>query len=300
MERAIVGPVVQAARPSFLSLTPVCVLLGIGAAVRVGDHVSVIDCLLVLIGALLAHASVNLLNEYEDFRSGLDFITSRTPFSGGSGSLPAHPEAAAAARMWGLACLAVTGVIGLYFAYEKGFALLPLGLAGLVLVFLYTPFVTRHAFICLLAPGLGFGPFMVMGTAFALTGHYSGAAFAASIPPLCLVSELLLLNQFPDVDADRQVGRRNIPVLLGRQRSALLFGAMVGASFLALALGVAAKVLPPATLLGMLTLPVGVLLMRRVYAHADDMSKLVADMGLNVAFIHASLLLIAIGLFIGG
>ncbi|MGA8276762.1 MAG: prenyltransferase [Rhodanobacteraceae bacterium] len=298
MERAIIGPVVQAVRPNFLSLTPVCVLLGIGAASRTSGHVSMIDCLLVLIGALLAHASVNLLNEYDDFRSGLDFLTIRTPFSGGSGSLPAHPEAAAAAGAWGLLCLALMALIGLYFAYERGVALLPIGLAGLLLVVAYTPFVTRHALLCLLAPGLGFGPLMVMGTAFALSGEYSWIAFAASVPPLCFVSGLLLLNQFPDVDADRKVGRRNLPVVLGRQWSAVLFAALVVGAFAALTIAVAARALPVWTLLGLLTLPMGVLLARRVHAHADDLPKLVVDMGLNVAFIHASLLLIAIGLFV--
>lgn len=299
MELAIARPVLRAARPNFLSLTPVCVLIGIGAAIQGHTHISVADCVLVLIGALLAHISVNLLNEYDDFRSGLDSLTVRTPFSGGSGSLPAHPEAAAATGALGLACLLVTAAIGIYFVYEKGMALLPLGLAGLLLVLVYTPLVTRRPLLCLFAPGLGFGPIMVAGTVCALTGSYSWIALAASLPPLLLVSELLLVNQFPDVDADRQVGRKHFPIVLGRRRSAVLFGVMVVAAYGVIAISVSSGILPRLVLLGLLPAPMGLFLARQVYVYADDLPQLVTYMGINVALIHVTLLLVAIGLLFG-
>lgn len=299
MERAIVGPVVRAARPNFLTLTLVSVLIGIGVAVQIHAHVSVAECLLVLFGALLAHITVNLLNEYDDFRSGLDLLTVRTPFSGGSGSLPAHPEAVAATRAAGLLCLFATAAVGLYFVYEKGLALLPLGLAGLLLVVTYTPLVTRRPLLCLLAPGLGFGPVMVLGTAFVLSERYSWTALVASLPPLCLASELLLVNQFPDIDADREVGRRHLPIMLGRRRSAVLFGALIVAAFGTVAIGVICGVLPPLALLALVPLPVGLFLARRVYGYADDLPRLIPYLGINVAMIHITLLLFAVGLLLG-
>lgn len=296
---AIARPVLRAARPNFLSLTPICVLIGIGSAIQSRAHVSVTDCILVLIGAMMAHISVNLLNEYDDFRSGLDLLTVRTPFSGGSGSLPEHPEAAAATGVAGLASLIATAAIGLYFVYEKGVALLPLGLAGLLLVIVYTPLVTRRPLLCLFAPGFGFGPLMVVGTAYAVSGSYSWIAVAASVPPLLLVSELLLVNQFPDVDADRKVGRKHFPIVWGRRRSAVLFGVMVVAAYAAIAIGVASGILHPLVLLGLLTLPAGLFLARQVYVHADDVPGLTTYMGINIAMIHLTLLLVAIGLLVG-
>jgi 1,4-dihydroxy-2-naphthoate octaprenyltransferase len=299
MERTVVASVFRAARPNFLTLTPLSVLIGIGAALHSGAHVAVSDCVLVLCGALLAHLSVNLLNEYEDFRSGLDLTTARTPFSGGSGSLPAHPQAAAATRAAGFFCLFLSAVIGVYFVAEKGLALLPLGLLGVLLVLAYTPRVTRWPLPCLLAPGLGFGPFMVMGTAFVLTGRYSLPALVASLPPLFLASELLLVNQFPDVDPDRRVGRRHLPIVLGRRRSALVFAALIVCTFAVPPAGVAAGVLPPLTLLCLLAAPAGALVARGVFVHADDVPRLTRWLGINVAMIHATLLLFALGLLLG-
>jgi len=299
MERTVVASVFRAARPNFLTLTPLSVLIGIGVALRSGSHIAVTECLLVLCGALLAHLSVNLLNEYEDFRSGLDMLTARTPFSGGSGSLPAHPQAAAATRAAGLLCLLLTALIGMYFVSERGWALLPLGLIGVLTVIAYTPRVTRWPLACLVAPGLGFGPLMVMGSAFVLDGHYSLSAAVASLPPLFLVSELLLVNQFPDVDADRRVGRRHLPIVLGRRRSALVFAALIGCAFAALPVAVVLRILPPLTLLGLIPAPLGLVVARQVFVHADDLPGLTRWLGINVAMIHATLALFALGLLLG-
>jgi 1,4-dihydroxy-2-naphthoate polyprenyltransferase len=299
MEMAIAKSVLRATRPAFLSLTPVCVLIGIGAALQSQARLSVTDCALVLVGALMAHISVNLLNEYHDFRSGLDALTVRTPFSGGSGSLPLHPEAAAAALIFGIFTLVASAGIGLYFVIEKGLTLLPLGLAGLLLVIAYTPVLTRHPLLCLFAPGLGFGPLMVIGTSFVLCGSYTWVAAAASVPALLLVSELLLINQFPDIDADRQVGRRHVPIVLGRKRSAILFGIMVLAAFGAIAIGVGIGILPRLALLGLLPLPVGLFLARRVHDVADNLPGLIQYLGINVVMIHVTLLLLALGLLSG-
>ena len=299
MSRAILGPVLRAARPNFLTLTPLCVFLGIAAAVKSGEPVGLGAVLLVFCAALLAHLSVNLLNEYHDFRSGLDNLTVRTPFSGGSGSLPAHPEAASAVRISGTVTLLATIIIGLYFVSVKGWALLPLGFLGVLIVVAYTPLLTHRPWLCLLAPGLGLGPVMVAGSAFVLVGHYTWIAAVASLPPLFLVSELLLINQFPDIDADVQVGRRHLPIVMGRRRSAWLFAGLVAAAYVAIALGVLAGILPRLALLGLLTLPAGIWLIVRVPKYCEDMPRLIRLLGINVVVIHATLLLLAIGILLG-
>jgi 1,4-dihydroxy-2-naphthoate octaprenyltransferase len=195
------------ARLPFLALTPACIALGLACVQWQQGAIDLLQAMLVLLGAIAAHISVNAFNEYSDFKSGLDATTQRTPFSGGSGVLPAHPELAASTRAMALGSLALCTAIGLYFVRLRGPALLPLGLAGVLLIVLYTQWITRQPWLCLVAPGLGFGPVMILGTQVALTGHYSVAAAAASAVPFFLVNNLLLLNQFPDIEADRRVGR---------------------------------------------------------------------------------------------
>lgn len=294
-----VAQVAGAARPNFMVLTPVCVLLGGALAVHAGGGIDVGDALLALLGGVLAHAAVNLLNEYDDFRSGLDAITVRTPFSGGSGTLPAHPGAASATLATGVVAIAGTVLVGFYFAWNQGLAIVPLGLLGLVIIVAYTPWITRHPVICLLAPGLGFGPLMVLGTTFALTGRYPAGAALASLVPLFLVSGLLLVNQFPDVEADRQVGRHHLPIEIGRRACARIFVGFLLAAFAVVAAGALAGLLPAWSLLGLAPLPVALFLARGVLRHAEDSRALVPFLGINVAVILSTIALHAAGILIG-
>ncbi len=285
-------------RPPFLILTPACVILGLGAAIWTGGQVNLLEFVIVLIGAVCAHISVNALNEYYDFKSGLDLKTQRTPFSGGSGGLPESPAGARNALIVGLVTLAVAGLVGLYFVFQRGWSLLPLGILGLAIIFAYTLWLVRNPWTSLIAPGLGFGPLMVMGTAFALTGSYTWTAFVASLVPFFLVSDLLLLNQFPDAEADRTIGRKHFPILLGNRASSLIYGGFLLGAYLAIIAGILAGVLPLASLIGLATLVLAIPAFRTSYQHSDEIPKLVPAMGMNVLINILTPILVAIGLIL--
>ncbi|HVM72490.1 MAG TPA: prenyltransferase [Anaerolineales bacterium] len=285
-------------RVPFLVLTPACVLLGVGTAVWTSGHVNGLQVALLLVAAICAHISVNAFNEYFDFQSGLDLKTRRTPFSGGSGSLPARPEMARLALVTAWVAFAVTALTGLYFVFLRGPAILPLGLLGLFLLYAYTPWLTRNPILCLVAPGLGFGPLMVMSVHYALTGHYSWTAFVASLVPFFLVSDLLLLNQFPDVEADQSIGRRHFPILIGRKASSLIYSAFLLAAFLSIGLGAAFGLLPAVCLIGLLgaiiAIPAGI----NAFRYSDDIGRLSPSLGMNVLLNLVTPVLVGIGLFI--
>ncbi len=291
----ILGPM----RLPFLILTPACVLLGLATAFRESGSLRLLPVALCFIGAIAAHISVNAFNEYFDFKSGLDFKTQRTPFSGGSGTLPANPAAAKRALIIALSTSSLTAAIGLYFIVTRGWLLLPLGVAGLILVVFYTTWFTRSPFLCLIAPGLGFGPLMVMGTHFVLTGSYSGQAFVASLVPFFLVSDLLLLNQFPDVEADKEVGRNHLPIVIGVQKSSLVYGAFLLATYLLILISATTKMFPVLTLLGLLTLPVAAAAFYGAKRYGSNIPRLVPFMGLNVVVVLLTPALVAIGFFVG-
>lgn len=271
-------------RPPFLLLTPACVSVGLASASRLPDAaIHAADLALVLGGAVAAHASVNVLNEWHDAASGLDARTRRTPFSGGSGALQARPDALRWALGLGLLLLMITAAAGLVLLTRHGLALLPIGLAGLALVLAYTPWLTRHPGLCLLAPGLGVGPLMVVGAQLALSGRHSVTAWVASLVPGLLGSGLLLLNQFPDVVADGQVGRRHLPLAWGRPRAARMLGWLLCGVFGVLLLGVWAGALPLAVLALLPAALPAAWVARQSRRHADAPQALLPAMGLNVA-----------------
>lgn len=292
--KAILGPM----RLPFLVLPPVCVLLGVGTAVWSGFEINVFLVIIAFIGAVAAHVAVNSLNEYADFKSGLDFKTEPTPFSGGSKTLPENPKKANVALMTGLISLLIITTIGIYVWSLRGFGIVPLGLLGLFVIAAYTPWLTKNPFLCLIAPGLGFGPLMVMGTAFALTGTYSWTAFIASLVPFFLVSDLLLLNQFPDVDADKTVGRKNVLIWLGKKPGVWIYALFLAGAYLALVVGYLAGIFPLFGLIGMLTLLLAVPTVIGVAKNHESIPDLIPFMGKNVVLNIITPVLVAIGLFI--
>jgi len=284
-------------RPHFLPLTLVCFLLGVGTALWSGTgRLDGWYLALALLGGLAAHIAVNVLNDYIDHTSGLDHITRRTPFSGGSGVLTGGHMSPRSALVFGLSALGVTMGVGGYFVLVRGWAMLWTGLPGVLLIVLYTQWLTRSPWLCLVAPGLGFGSCMVLGTHFVLTGSYSLAAIAASGVPFLLVSTLLLLNQFPDVEADRVVGRCHLPIRWGRRRSARVYRLLVIGAFAWIIVTVAFGLLPQTVLVALLPLPLALLTARRTEQRAGDVPGLLPLMGYNVVLTLATPALMAAGL----
>jgi 1,4-dihydroxy-2-naphthoate polyprenyltransferase len=285
-------------RAPFLVLAPVCAAVGAGTAFHQTREWRAIPFLLAAAGAVCAHACVNVFNEYFDFRSGLDARTRKTPFSGGSGTLQAHPERARLALGLGIGSFLATAAIGAVFVLTRGWLLLPIGLFGLFIAVTYTVWWVKHPLLCLLAPGLGFGVLTVTGVHFALTGTITAPAAAASLVPTFLVSDLLLLNQFPDVEADRTVARRHYPIRIGRRKSAVIYGVFLLMSHCAGPAAVCAGLLPPLSLLSLLTVPLSWKAFRLARQNAERPEALAPALGLNVVIVLLTPALLALGLFV--
>ena len=82
-------------RPPFLTLAPICRLLGLAFCVY--TNINLLDATLTLFAGLFAAITVNTINEYQDFNSGL---ANQTPFSGGSGLLKSNPELAPVVKLF--------------------------------------------------------------------------------------------------------------------------------------------------------------------------------------------------------
>ncbi len=230
------------ARAPFLLLPPTLVAAGAAAAAW-ETAFSWRRTLLALVGLVALHMAVNILNEWSDMRTGIDLETERTPFSGGSGTLPAGGMSLRAALVFGLACSGLGLGIGLWFLSKVGWILLPLMVAGAVAVLAYTDLLARMG-VGEIAAGFGLGAGPVIGAALVQGGGWSTAAAAASVPAFFMTFNLLLLNEFPDEEADRTGGRRNLVILLGRNRAAWGYVLAGLATPLAIVVSAASGVLP--------------------------------------------------------
>ncbi|MCG7916312.1 MAG: prenyltransferase [Candidatus Thiodiazotropha taylori] len=289
-------PVVGVTRPNFLILTPICVSLGVGSALLSGFPITWGVVGIVLLGALMAHVSVNALNEYFDFHSGLDAKTDRTPFSGGSGTLIIQPHLAPQALIIGAISLLITLACGLYLIQVSGWGLIPIGLIGILIIITYTSWINRYRFLVLIASGFCFGPLMVIGTHYALTSQLSIAALLLSLTPFFLVNNLLLLNQIPDIDADRSIGRNNYAISWQAPKRARLFLAFSLAAYVAIVSGVMLGHLPMTALLCLLTIGLVYKIYVVIKRETSDRDQLIASLGRNVILTLLTPSLIFIGI----
>jgi len=286
-------------RPSFLILTPACVFLGLGSSLATGSHIDTFILVLILIGAITAHISVNALNEYYDFRSGLDFKTQRTAFSGGSGALPGRPEMANMVLVMGLISLLVTIIIGIYFIIERGTLILPLGIAGVLLIITYTQWINRYPILCLIAPGSGFGILMVLGTHVLLTGELSWLPLIISLVPFFLINNLLLLNQYPDMQADASTGRHTFPIAYGIEKSNLVYAVFSLAAYSLILICIVKGYLP---VMGVIALGPSVFSLLALYGaktYKSEIGSFPLYLGANVAAAIVTPILVGISIIYG-
>jgi len=135
--------VLASARPPFLILGPLVVGLAVAATLAQGSAVDWTAMALILVASVAGHVSANAFNEYFDHRSGLDSRTRRTPFSGGSGLLPAQPQLASAVLAMAIVSLLLSLTIGAWLAWTREPALIVLGALGVILVYGYTRWMHR-------------------------------------------------------------------------------------------------------------------------------------------------------------
>ena len=279
-------------RPQFLTLSVVLAFLGTAIAWYDG-YFSIWHALLAGIGLVLTHASVNILNDYFDYRSGVDLATKRTPFSGGSGILPAGLLTPRQVLWLGIIMLGLAVPIGIYFVVIRGWELLPLLVVAAIFIVLYSPFILKRPWPEWVA-GAGLGALPVLGMYFAQTGFYTWDAAVASIPSAFLVHNLLLLNELPDAEADTRANRRTLPITIGKKGAAVFYSMVAVAVYVWVIAWVIAGVMPVWTLLALLSLPLALRAINGAL-HFNDPSKFMPGMKANVMSVLATQLLIGVG-----
>lgn len=278
-------------RPHFLLLSLATAFLGTCIAAYEGAF-HAWHALLATAGLVLTHISVNTLNDYFDYKSGVDLRTKRTPFSGGSGILPAGLLRPIHVFYLGTGAFLLAVPVGVYFVLVSGWPLLPLLLVAAACTLFYTPLIMRMPWPEW-AAGLGLGLLPVAGACFVQTEQYTFPALMAAVPSGILVHNLLLLNEFPDLEADRSGGKRTLPVLLGLRKAPVIYSVLAIAVYGWIVGCVIAGLMPAFTLLALATLPVAIKAIQGAFS--SDERRLVSALGQNVMVVLLTPVLMGVG-----
>ena len=261
---------VRAMRIPFLQATIIPVVLGGVVAWQLTGAFRWDLFLLTLLGASLIHIATNMFNDYFDYRSGNDLLVKhQNPFAGGGRILTAGLISTSKHLIVSVSCLVLGCLIGLYLIFAFNLPILFwLGLVGIISSYFYVgpPLKLAYRGIGEIIVGLNFGPLMTLGAFYVQTGSWTRLSepFLASIPIGLLIAAVLWINEFPDMDADRAVGKKTLVLRLGYLRSVGVFISMLAGSYLLVVLYLLVRafgtlqVTSYATLIVLFSLPLGV------------------------------------------
>jgi len=233
-----------ATRPMFLSASALPVLLGTAIGVHTSGNFDLIAMVLALLSVMLVHAGVNVINDVFDDLNGTDRINSSriSPFTGGSRVIQNNVLTLEQMRRWGITLLILGILTGLALILYSGMVVLILGCLGLLLGIAYSapPLKLASRGLGESAVAVGFGILPVVGAAWLQSGIISWQALLLALPVSLWITNVLLINEIPDITADQLAGKRTLPVRLELRTTALLY--MLG-NILAVALLVIAVAL---------------------------------------------------------
>ncbi|MFQ6050442.1 MAG: prenyltransferase [Candidatus Hydrothermarchaeota archaeon] len=271
-------------RAPFFTATVVPVLLGGTIAFSHGIfHIQYF--LLALIGAIFLHAGTNVINDYFDFLSKDDLLVEiKTPFSGGSGILPAGLLKPKEVFIFSLILFLIGSIIGLYLTFVRGAFILLIGVVAVFSGIFYSapPVSLANRGIGELFVGLNFGPLCALGSYYVLSQEISFEPIYASIPVGILIATVLYINEFPDYSADKQVGKRHLVVRLGKEKAVRGYALLFLVTYLFIFAGVIIKILPMYSLLAMATAPYAVKAVKIAKKYYEDTVNLIPAMGLTI------------------
>jgi 1,4-dihydroxy-2-naphthoate polyprenyltransferase len=274
----------RATRLPFLTATFVPILLGIAVAAWTNGFNWWVALLTVLGGSCI-HLGLNVANDVFDTTSGADAANvNPTQFSGGSRVVHYGLLSLRDITLLSLGFYAVGIAIGFLLAATRGWDLLWLGVAGVLVSLFYTapPLKLVHRGLGEIAVFLGFGPIMALGAYYVQAQGYDLEPLLASLPVGILIALVLYVNEVPDRPADAAAGKRTLPVRFSKDVVVTGYAAAVALAFgLVVVFAVAGWIVRPA-IIAVAAAPLAVPVYRALRDHYEEPYTLMPAMAKNI------------------
>ena len=286
----------QVIRVRFLLASVIAVSTGISLIWWQNLPINWLDVVLTFAGVMALHASVDLLNDFWDFKRGIDTKTTRTKMSGGTGVLPEGLLTPSSVYRMGIVFLVIGSIIGGYFVFTDGIIIaIILGFAILSIYFYSTKIVDS---------GLGEffvavkGSLIVIGTFFIQSGQISFESILAGITIGSLSALVLFIASFPDHDVDKSKGRKTLVIVVGKEKAVKLFWIFPLISYVAIIIGVFSNLFPLTSMISFLGIPLMIKSGLGLQKNYDSIKNLIPFMSSTLMFGRITGMLFIIGFLI--
>jgi len=240
-------------RLRFVLSSVIAVLLGVSIVYYETGQVNISFTILILAGVVFLHFSIDLLNDYWDYVKGIDKITKRTKFSGGTGVLPTGLLKAKHVYVVGLMFLVMGSLIGIYFILLRG------PIVGVILGIAVFSVYTYSSKLVYRGLGETFvvlkGALIVFGAYYVLTNSVEFVPFYNGIILGMLSGCVLFITSFPDFEADKSKGRKTLAISLGKDQALKLYPILLLSPYVLLIFGVILNLIVIYSLICFISIP---------------------------------------------
>ena len=283
-------------RIRFLLASVIAVSVGLAITWWHSSNVTVFDAILTMAGVLALHASVDLFNDYWDFKRGIDTATKRTKMSGGSGVLPEGILKPRQVYAGGIIFLVIGTIIGVYFVITDGIIIGIILAFAVVSIYFYSTKIVNwglaEVFVSIK------GTLIVIGTYFIQTSQINESVILGGIVVGVLSSLVLFITSFPDHDADKAKGRKTLVISLGKQKACsmlwvfpvIVYGISIAA--------VIFEIFPISCLILLATIPLIIKSGHKLKQNYEQLTNLVSSMNSTLYFSRITGALLVVGFLV--
>lgn len=241
------------------------------------NQFNIIDAFLTYTGVIFLHASVDILNDYWDYKRGIDTTTKRTAFSGGTGILPERKLKPETVYKAGLFCLLIGLFIGIYFVFHSGFIIAIILAIAVTSIYFYSTTIVNIGLGEILVAVKG--SMIVIGTAYVQSGIIDISILFIGIIIGLLSSIVLFIASFPDFGADKAKGRKTLVILLGKDSGTKIYPFIIGSIYCLLVIGILLEYLTIYAIITFISIPFAIKSIKLIqnYEKIEDVVKAISN-----------------------
>ncbi|WP_236897597.1 1,4-dihydroxy-2-naphthoate octaprenyltransferase [Clostridium beijerinckii] len=262
---------IRASRPFSLTASAIPVVLGEILALK-EPNFNLEYFTLSIIAIVFLRASVNLLNDHDDFINKVDTKESHSS----SGVVVEGLLTLKEVYRSGILLLILGCLIGLFLAYNVGIMILILGIVGALCGYFYTgkPLMIKYR-------GLGaplvftiFGPLMTLGGYYLQMQEFTVQSFLISIPTALLTTAILHANDIRDINHDKKAGIKTLSISIGYKKAQKVYSSLIILSYISLIIMIVFKYIPYLSLICLLTVPAAIKNINKLRTSGDSSSNI--------------------------
>ena len=287
---------IRVIRIKFLLASVISVSVGLAITWWNTNDITIVDAILTMCGVLALHASVDLLNDYWDFKRGIDTKTHRTKMSGGSGVLPEGLLKPSQVYAAGIVSLIIGTAIGMYFVVTDGIVIGIILAFAVLSIYFYSIKIVNWG-LAEVFVGIK-GSMIVIGTYFVQTTNITEQAVLGGIVIGALSSLVLFITSFPDHDADKAKGRKTLVISLGKERACSILWIFPVVIYGITVIAVSFEVFPIFCLLILATIPLIIRSGLKLKQNYDKLINLIPVMSSTLYFSRITGVLLIVGFLV--